>query len=145
MRPAGHLLIPLLAGFAGLAGCDAPTTVSRDKVEVERTADNARSRAPQERERQMAFLNRIREADPQGATIERALLNEQNELGLILNRSVPLDKIPDLMRSIMTQMAKEFPGQDLTVIAYTPSNPPHKIGTAHLNARSSDMTYTPVR
>ncbi|CAN5559162.1 hypothetical protein BH18VER2_BH18VER2_11690 [soil metagenome] len=92
----------------------------------------------------MAFLNQIREADPQGGTIERALLNEQNELGLILNRSVPLDKIPALMRSIMTQMAQEFPGQDLTVIAYTPSNPPHKIGTAHLNARTKDMTYSPV-
>ena len=93
----------------------------------------------------MAFLDRIRSADPQGTTIERALLNEQNELGLILNRSVPLDKIPALMRSIMTQMAKEFPGEDLTVLAYTPSNPPRKIGTAHLDARTSDMTYTPVR
>lgn len=93
----------------------------------------------------MAFLNRIREADPQGKTIARALLNEQNELGLILDRSVPLAKIPALMRSIMTQMAREFPRQDLTVIAYTPSNPPHKIGTAHLNAQTGDMTYTAVQ
>ncbi|MEO5754696.1 MAG: hypothetical protein ABIR38_08315 [Chthoniobacterales bacterium] len=93
----------------------------------------------------MAFLNRIRAADPQGKTIERALLNERDELGLILDRSVPLDKIPVLMRSILTQMAKEFPRQNLTVIAYTPSNPPHKIGTAHLDAQTRDMTYTPVR
>ena len=93
----------------------------------------------------MAFLNRLREADPQGNTIERAFLNEQNELGLILNRTVPLEKIPALLRSIMTQMAKQFPGQDLTVIAYTPSTPPHKIGTAHLDARTSNMTYNPVR
>ncbi|MGI8956205.1 MAG: hypothetical protein ACR2II_04735 [Chthoniobacterales bacterium] len=93
----------------------------------------------------MEFLDRIRKADPQGNTIERALLNEQNQLGLILNRTVPLEKIPALMRSIMTQMAKEFPGEDLTVIAYTPSNPPHKIGTAHLDAQTKDMTYTPVR
>ena len=93
----------------------------------------------------MAFLNRIREADPQGSTIDRALLNEQNELGLILDRSVALDKIPALMRSILTQMAREFPRQNLTVIAYTPSNPPHKIGTAHLEAQTGDMSYTPVR
>ena len=97
------------------------------------------------KQRQIAFLNRIRKADPQHRTIERALFNDQNELGLILNRSVELDKIPALMRSMLTQMAREFPGQDLTVLAYTPSNPPRKIGTARLNARTRDMTYTPER
>ena len=91
----------------------------------------------------MAFLNRIREADPQARTIDRALLNEQNELGLVLDRSVEMDKIPSLMRTMLTQMAGEFPGEDLTVLAYTPSSPPRKIGTARLNARTRDMTYTP--
>jgi hypothetical protein len=40
-------------------------------------------------------------------------------------------------------MAKEFPGEDLTVLAYTPSSPPRKIGSARLNAGTRDMTYTP--
>ncbi len=57
----------------------------------------------------MAFLNRIREADPQQRTIDRAMLNEQNELGLILDRSVEMQNIPDLMRAILGQMANEFP------------------------------------
>ena len=92
--------------------------------------------------KQMEFLNRIREADPQMRTIDRAMLNDQNELGLILDRSVEMDKIPALMKTMLTQMAGEFPGQDLTVLAYTPSNPPRKIGTARLDARSRDMTYT---
>jgi len=91
----------------------------------------------------VAFLNRIREADPQQRTIERALINEHNELGLILDRSVEMDKIPALMRTMLTQMAREFPDENLIVIAYTPSNPPRKIGTARLNARTRDMTYTP--
>lgn len=95
------------------------------------------------KQRQAEFLNRIRGADPQQRTIDRALLNEQNELGLILDRSVEMDKIPDLMRSILTEMAREFPGQDLTVLAYTPSNPPRKIGTARLNAQTRDMSYDP--
>lgn len=56
-----------------------------------------------------------------------------------------MDKIPVLMRTMLGQMAREFPGQDLTVIAYTPSNPPRKIGTAGLDARTGDMTYTPKR
>jgi len=97
------------------------------------------------KQRQIEFLNRIRKADPQHQTIERAVFNEQNELGLILNRSVEMDKIPALMRSMLVQMARAFPGQDLTILAYTPSNPPRKIGTARLNARTRDMTYTPER
>jgi hypothetical protein len=97
------------------------------------------------KQRQAAFLGRLRAADPQHQTIERAVFNQQNELGLILSRSVELDKIPALMRSVLTQMARAFPGQDLTVLAYAPSNPPRKIGTARLNARTRDMTYTPER
>jgi hypothetical protein len=91
------------------------------------------------------FLNRIRTADPQFQTIQRAVLNEQNELGIILNRNVDMESIPALMRSLLAQMAKEFPGQDLNVIAYTPTDPPMKIGTGHLNARTREMTYTPTR
>lgn len=143
MRLPSVSLFVGLAGFGLLAGCDAPPAPAPAQNEVRRDVQPAQPSG--ERARQIAFLNRVREADPQGRTIERALLNEQNELGLILDRSVPLDKIPALMRSIMTQMAREFPRQNLTVIAYTPSNPPHKIGTAHLEAQTGDMSYTPVR
>ena len=142
-----------LVALAG-AGCDvpSPTTPSQEVPPRTQPAPEQRERdLPQRsqveggelRARQLAFLNRIREADPQQRTIERALLNEQNELGLILDRSVEMDKIPNLMRTMLAQMAKEFPGEDLTVIAYTPSNPPHKIGTARLNAQTRDMVYTP--
>jgi len=95
------------------------------------------------KQRQAAFLNRIRAADPQQTTIDRALLNDQNELGLILDRRVEMDKIPDLMRTMLQQMAREFPDQDLTVLAYAPSEPPRKIGTARFNARTREMTYNP--
>jgi hypothetical protein len=95
--------------------------------------------------RKVEFLNRIRQADPQYQTVERALINENNELGLILSRQVEMDAIPKLMRSMLIEMAKEFPGEDLTVIAYAPSDPPIKLGTAHLNAQTRDMTYTPAR
>ena len=95
------------------------------------------------KQRQIAFLNRIRDADPQQRVIDRALLNERNELGLILDRSVEMNRIPDLMRTFLTQMAAEFPGQDLTVIAYTPSDPPLKVGTGHLDSRTKQMNYLP--
>jgi hypothetical protein len=134
--------VPLLAAALVLAGCDAPPPPGVPSSEP-RVAqpDNQQDL----KQRQIAFLNRIREADPQARTIDRALLNEQNELGLVLDRTVEMDKIPALMRTMLGQMAREFPGQDLTVIAYTPSNPPRKIGTARLDARTRDMTYTPER
>lgn len=124
-----------------LTGCDAPVSPGP-------TAEQSsvlRNNNPELKQRQADFLNRIRQADPAHQTIERALLNEQNELGLILGRTVEMDKIPDLMRTILTQMAREFPGQDLTVLAYAPSSPPRKIGTAHLNAGTHDMSYTPAQ
>ena len=127
-----------------LASCDVRHPVSSTSappVEQNRAAQpDARSNFKQ---RQLAFLNRIRESDPQQRTIDRAMLNEQNELGIILDGNVGMDRIPDLMRMMLTEMAREFPGQDLTVLAYTPSNPPRKIGTAHLDGRTREMNYVP--
>jgi hypothetical protein len=127
-----------------LASCDTRQSVSSTNappVEQNRVAQpDARSDFKQ---RQLAFLNRIREADPQQRTIERAMLNEQNELGIILDGNVGMDRIPDLMRMMLTEMAREFPGQDLTVLAYAPSNPPRKIGTARLDGRTREMNYVP--
>ena len=97
------------------------------------------------RQRQVEFLHQIRQADPRYQTIEKAVLNEQNELGVILNRHVDMDDVRPLMRTLLTQMARAFPGQNLTVIAYAPTEPPMKIGTARLNARTRQMTYTPTR
>ncbi|MEP6603434.1 MAG: hypothetical protein ABJB69_05770 [Spartobacteria bacterium] len=130
-----RLPLLLLALGITLASCDQPPAASP-------IAAPPSSNAQDLKQRQMAFLNRIREADPQHRTINRAVLNEQNELGLILDRSVEMQNIPALMRTMLSQMAPEFPGQDLTVIAYAPSNPPRKIGTAHLDARTREMTYT---
>ena len=96
------------------------------------------------RQRQVAFLHQIRQADPRYQTIDKAVLNEQNELGVILNRHVDMDAVRPLMRTLLTQMAKAFPGQNLTVIAYAPTQPPMPIGTARLNARTRQMTYTPA-
>jgi len=132
--------------WIGLSACDAappppaspPSGVFEQRVATQLDQGDLK-------QRQIVFLKQIRKADPEHRTIERALFNEQNDLGLILNRSVELDKIPALMRTMLAQMAHAFPGQDLTILAYTPSNPPRKIGTARLNARTRDMTYTPER
>ena len=133
----------LLGCVCALSACDSRSSGTVPDANISATTQVSQSR--ELRERQIAFLNRIRDADPQGRTIDRALLNEQNELGLVLDRSVEMDKIPALMKTMLTQMAREFPAEDLKVLAYAPSNPPRKIGTAWLDARSRDMTYAPER
>jgi hypothetical protein len=131
--------------WIGLSASDASPPVTPTSGAFDGSSSTQRETDSNLKQRQIAFLNRLRKADPKHLTIERALFNDKNELGLILNRNIELDKISALMRSILSQMAREFPGQDLTVLAYTPSNPPRKIGTARLNARTRDMTYTPER
>ena len=125
-----------------IASCDTrQSTSSTNAPSVEQNRVAQPDARQDFKQRQLAFLNRIREADPQQRTIERAMLNEQNELGIILDGNVGMDRIPSLMRMMLTEMAREFPEQDLTVLAYAPSNPPRKIGTAHLDGRTREMRY----
>ncbi|MEP6699452.1 MAG: hypothetical protein ABJB09_06945 [Verrucomicrobiota bacterium] len=132
----------LFALGLSLVSCDQTPGLSTNTAPVDANRAPQTASTQDLKQRQIAFLNRIREADPQHRTIDRALLNEQNDLGLVLDRSVEMEKIPALMRTMLTQMAGEFPNQDLTVVAYAPSDPPRKIGTAHFNARTRDMSYT---
>src|SRR2546422_16530 len=96
-------------------GCDSrqdrydsnPRGAAAPQYQVQRGGSSGASA----RERQAAFLNRIRQSDPRFQTIERAVRNENNELGLVVNRSVEMDSIPALMRTMLSEMAKEFPGQ----------------------------------
>jgi hypothetical protein len=127
-----------------IGACEKPSSqVSASPPPAEQNRAGQPTSGVQFKQRQIEFLNRIRDADPQKQVIDRAMLNEQNELGLILDRRVEMNRIPDLMRTMLTQMAGEFPSQDLTVIAYTPSNPPRKVGTAYLNSRTKEMNYVP--
>src|SRR5437763_16146571 len=94
------------------AGCDQPTSAPPSTQSESRpttpplATDNVK-------QRQADSLNRIRAADPHHQTIDRALLNDQNELGLILDRTAELARVPAVLRSILTQLARESPGEAL--------------------------------
>jgi hypothetical protein len=139
-------LLSMIVGAALLATACGPAS---DNSQPRGASEQPVSRATgagvgsSQKQKQAEFLNRIRQSDPRYQTIEKAVLNENNELGLILSHSVEMDSIPALMRTMLAQMNKEFPGQDITIIAYAPTQPPRRIGTAHLNANTRDMTYTP--
>jgi hypothetical protein len=132
--------VALLATGCGQPSDDSSQTRGASEQPVSRASGGASS---SQKQRQADFLNHIRQSDPRYQTIEKAVLNENNELGLVLSRSVEMDSIPALMRAMLTQMNKEFPGQNLTVIAYAPTQPPRRIGTAHLDASTRNMSYTP--
>jgi hypothetical protein len=138
-------MAPMIVGGSLLlvAACSPRSKPAVSPPQAQQSPASQPITGPEFKQRQIAFLNRIRDADPQQRVIDRAMLNEQNELGLILDRSVEMNRIPDLMRTLLTQMAREFPEQDLTVIAYTPSSPPQKVGTAHLYSRTKEMNYLP--
>lgn len=151
--PRSLAFVGVAALGLGLAGCgkqqparssttDFPVTdasVPRGARSVSSSSTGASAE-----QRRAELLKRIRAADPQQATVQRALLNEHNELGLVVNRQTNLDDLPKLMKAMLAELDRTFPGQDHTVIAYTPTNPPRTIGTARLNARTRDMTYTPA-
>jgi hypothetical protein len=143
------LVAVLVATFSSGCGRQAPTrqqsqdSYAQAPAPRDISAESRRSSGSLE-QRRAELLNRIRAADPQQATIERALINERNELGLILNRQANLDDVPKLVKAMLAQMENSFPNQDHTVVAYAPTNPPRTIGTGHSNARTREMTYTPA-
>lgn len=142
--------IPLLAATLLFGGCGKTEPLRGSSMVSDRSTPAGSPLTPDEpnstllARRRAEFLNRIRTADPQKATIERAVINEKNELGIIVSRQTQLDEVPKLLKAMLVQMNQAFPGQDLNAIAYTPTNPPRTLGTAHLDVRTRDMTYQPV-
>lgn len=137
-------LATLVALGALAAGCGRQDTALRSQSGESGESRTASAPAQAAQAQRAELLNRIKAADPDGTTIQRALLNERNELGLILSRQTNLDDIPKLMRVMLAELDKAFPGHDQIVVAYAPTNPPRELGTARLNARTRDMTYTPA-
>jgi len=101
-------------GTLALGGCDQPVSTPPPSSQENQLSSTQSGVAPDSRKRQADFLNRIRTADPEHRTIDRAMLNAQNELGLVLDRSVEMDRVPDLMRSILAQIGARIsrPGSD---------------------------------
>ena len=138
-RPPWGVILWATCASLFVISCGPGSGGGDEPAQQARRADTAGA----QRVRQAEFLNRIRASDPRYETIEKAILNENNDLGLVLNRKVQIDAIPGLLKAVLTEMSSQFPGQDLKVIAYTPTQPPVRIGTARLNAHTREMFYEP--
>ena len=93
--------------------------------------------------RYVIILNRLSKQDPAHVPIDRVTINDENEVSVILNKSVDKDKVPEVMRSTVERMAQEFPEEDLTVVAYAASEPSRKLGKTHRDAKTKEIAYTP--
>ncbi len=71
------------------------------------------------------------------------LLNTENQLGVVFYVSVSDDKIPEQIHPIMTEMAKHFPKNSVTVVAYGASSLPYLVGIARIDGTTGEMTFTP--
>lgn len=124
------ILLGPLGALSILLGCDAGVSTPPPVAQDERQSssggisggchcaeDKPVGATDDSKGRQADFLNRIRQTDPRLRTIDLVMLNHHDELGLVLDGSVGMDKVADLMRTILGQMAREFPGQDLIVLA----------------------------
>jgi hypothetical protein len=147
MKRSTIVLLPLLgAALLSVVACHKPKPATEPATPSEQQKRAARvAEAPESARRHWTYLNRIRQADSLSSSIDRTLLNDQGEVGVILYSSVTPDKIPGLMRQVMTEMAQEFPKEDLTLNVYLPPSPPRKIGIAHLDGQTGEVTYTPAK
>ena len=89
-----------------------------------------------------SFIETIQKSDPQHETILRVFLTEKQELAVVLNRQAERDLIPLLARTLLIQMNKVFPGEQLRIVFYSPTRPLFQIGKAELDIYRGLMTYT---
>jgi len=139
MRRSTNLFL-LLAFLLAVSSCQRQLSEREDRaLRAKREAA-----ASESTRQQLAYLDRIRQRDPFNSSIERTLLTEQSEPGLVLSTSITSEKVPAFMNDLMKEMAQKFPGQDVTLIVFASASPPRKIGTAHLNGQTGESTYAPL-
>ena len=134
-----------------VVGCDTgrkvEPEVKRPMIKESAGANRAGSmRQPMQettaRQKQLEFLHRMRAADPHFQAIDQAVMNERNEIGVVLNAYVALDDVPGIMRLIIKKMSAEFPTENLAIVAYAPSMPRTKLGTARLDNQTHRMSFS---
>lgn len=99
---------------------------------------------PQSTQAVWTYLNRLRQGDAYNGMISRTMVNEQNQIGVVLYSQVTPAQVAPLMQKVMQEMAKEFPQRDLTILVFGESSPPHQLGSAHLDGKTGQGSFTPL-
>jgi hypothetical protein len=139
-RSTIHLLL-LLAVCLTISACRRQPS----EREVRATQAARAAKAPEATRQHLAYLDRLRQRDPFNSSIERSLLTDQSEAGVVLSASIPADKVAGLMQEIMKEMAQKFPHEDISLTVFASSAPTKQIGIAHLSGQTEETSYAPVR
>ncbi len=136
----------LVVALFFVTGCHKPEPAAESPTpSVQQQRAERAAEVPESTQRHWNFLNRLRQEDAYSGAIHRTMLNEQNQLGVVLYSNVALETVPDLIRKVMTEMAQEFPQEDVDLVVYKVAVPPQKIGTAHVDGKTGEATYTPEK
>jgi len=127
-----------------VAACHRPKPATGTATPTAQEQQAAREAvAPESTQRHLTYLNRVRQTDAFNIVIASTLLDDKGQLGFVLYSRVTPDKVPGLVRQLMAEMAKQFPQEDLILSVYGAGKPPRKIGTARVDGKTEESTYTP--
>ena len=97
---------------------------------------------PEATRRHLMFLNQIRQDDALSSSIHRTTLTDEKQIGVVLYSTVKPEAVPGFMRWTLTEMAHEFPGEDVSILVFMTATPPQKIGEARLDGKTGEISYT---
>jgi hypothetical protein len=135
----------LFLGLAslGAAGCNrSQETAASPTPSIQQQGAQRAAAVPQPIQERWDYLNRIRQSEDYDA-IRRTLVNDQNQLGVVLAANVTPENAAAVTKKAMEAIAQKFPASDMNLDAYAPTKPLRKVGTAHYNAQTGAVTYTP--
>jgi hypothetical protein len=117
-------------------------TVHRTATAPERTASAPETGSAKAlRQKQIAFLNGLRRSDPQFALVREVRSDAGGEPALMLQRELPAKTANALLKAALARLMQEFPGEDLKIAAYAPTQPSVPIGAAQLDAETLQISY----
>jgi hypothetical protein len=122
--------LAIWVGIIGL-GTAALSAEAQDRAADALSATEARG---------IAFLSKMRLADPDYQIFLMACLKSR-ELNVLLSGAVSPREIPVLLKGLAGQLSRDFPGEDLVVIAFRPVIPLREAGIARLQGLNGVVTY----
>lgn len=135
--------------FLGLVSLGAPgcnrteQTAASPTPSIQQQGAQRAAEVPQPIQERWDYLDRIRQSDAYDA-ITRTLVNDQNQLGIVLAANITPANAAAVTKKAMEAIVQKFPANDMSLDAYTPAHPLRKLGTAHYNAQTGAVTYTPL-
>ena len=115
------------------------TTPSGPKEQAARTAA-----APEDLRRKWIFLNRIRQDDAFNDWLNRTMLTDDNQLGIVVSSPLTAKELSSRVEQLLKRLAAPSPGETLILKAYAPGKPLRLLGTGTRHGENGAFSWTPA-